>query len=366
MVHWMVGARPETTFQKRHYFVSSTFRSLGHPSQRRKMADSELPRPPPAPEERHESDGLMEIRRLTGTVVRMEVDQDPSERSTKKTKTMDVHHKENAEDCEMVKPYGPWMLAPRRTYRSGYAQKGKNYGRYGKEPLDGNSGKGTELAVPVESKKYNQPPGKPGDRRKVYSSSRFAVLVEDDLNEEINEIQEELTEGTQGRVDEEFINVDSVVTKLKGKGKRPSVQISEKQINNEKNKSRYAENFKNAETHENTTASQSQSKSNQAAASDTHVVVRGRASDKYVHKEIINNEDEEPMMQGITELQSFEHHGDPPDSYEDCMEEDLMHETVERDGNSIALEGGVGRGCDQSHYISKWVLLLLQTRPLSH
>nr|GMD35986.1 glutathione S-transferase T3-like [Ipomoea batatas] len=111
--------------------------------------------------------------------------------------------------------------------------------------------------------------------------------------------------------------------KLSGKGKRASVQVSEKQILNQKpsgkrdNRASISTNNEELVQSEKQNVRNTSSKPNQADAESSHIVVRGRAVDKVVRRETVYNGDLGYLETGGIDIDSLEHHGDPPNNLTD-------------------------------------------------
>nr|GMD53959.1 uncharacterized protein LOC109162703 [Ipomoea batatas] len=241
---------------------------------------------------------------------------------------------------EITESYGPWMLAPRRQNRPMNHQKGKNLNsRYENESLDNREAKGKDVIVSKESTKGKNIKKMTGREGSEANSSRFAILG--DLQEEDIVLGQE---NTSMEMHEELVGDDEEHyvaqggKKLSGKGKRASVQVSEKQILNQKssgkrdNRASISTNNEELVQSEKQNVRNTSSKPNQAAAESSHIVVRGRAVDKVVRRETVYNGDLGYLETGGIDIDSLEHHGDPPNNLTDYKEKEPGHECITGEG----------------------------------
>ncbi|XP_019174968.1 PREDICTED: uncharacterized protein LOC109170322 [Ipomoea nil] len=178
---------------------------------------------------------------------------------------------------EIVERYGTWMIAPKKMYRQNRSNNGKNKDQKGK---DWDGAKDPNGSMSGEKGSQNgKNKGKETVDQGIGSASMFAALSEDIVDETI-ELTEESNEGNQ--LENQVRKVGKSVGKNREKVRRPNVQISEKQITNEKNVHPGATQvMRKSHAAASTEASTSKrpSKSNQAAAGDTHTVARGIGAD---------------------------------------------------------------------------------------
>nr|GMD17366.1 uncharacterized protein LOC109158743 [Ipomoea batatas] len=198
--------------------------------------------------------------------------------------------------------YGTWMIAQR---------KNRNYQNTGDQRR--NTGRQTGGRFDYSKGKDN---GSQGNNTyhfnkagfKVWNNTRFGALenYEEEYDEEAQEehLQTDRPEGPTGAL-------------LAGKGKRPQVQISEAQLQND-NMRRNRENNMNKQTvfrekQKEKSAEKSRKHVNQAAETENHTVVRGFDNGNRVERTVINEEG------STTEISQFqaeasEHHQDPPNA----------------------------------------------------
>nr|GMC91907.1 uncharacterized protein LOC109169412 [Ipomoea batatas] len=174
--------------------------------------------------------------------------------------------------------------------------------------------KGKDVIVSKESNKGKNIKKMTGREGSEATSSRFAILgdlQEEDIVPGQENTSIEMHEELVGDDEEHYVAQGG--KKLSGKGKRASVQVSEKQILNQKPSGK-RDNRASISTNNEELV---HSKPNQAAAESSHIVVRGRAVDKVVRRETVYNGDLGYLETGGIDIDSLEHHGDPPNNLTD-------------------------------------------------
>ncbi|XP_019166933.1 PREDICTED: uncharacterized protein LOC109162703 [Ipomoea nil] len=236
---------------------------------------------------------------------------------------------------EIVERFGSWMIAPKRQYRSNNAQYGRNIHKDGKD-VPGTSKSNGNLPNAARIKSNAKGKQKEAENQGISIASRFAPLREE--NEE--QIDVEINESNGEDNGATFNNKGN---NNKDKGKRPNVQITEKQLANDmstSNRSKQPSKQTQVTPSSNANTSRKNTKSNQAAAEETHTVARGNLRDKSSVSTILFNDQLTPPMQGILEGSSLEHHGDPPDPIEVNMEDEPWHECDDEPGSGGTPKGG--------------------------
>lgn len=169
--------------------------------------------------------------------------------------------------------YGPWMPAPRRNRRG---RGGTTVLR--RNPGEGESGEGSQEPVGVKG-------------------SRFSIIADqDDITDNIEQ------EGAQ----------QSYVFKLgslnRGRGRRPNVQVNEKQIDKDYN-------IKDSQGQDVTVKKGLATRkpwSRRATEEKEHTVVMG-TKEKVSHRKVVTYEDDIMMVHETNEDEMPEHYSDPPD-----------------------------------------------------
>ncbi|XP_031124352.1 uncharacterized protein LOC116027066 [Ipomoea triloba] len=194
---------------------------------------------------------------------------------------------------EVVEDFGPWMLAQRKQRRFGNYNPRTNTGRKHQGNVDNTKNKEVQ-------KKHPQKP--------VGENSRFNVLY--DLEENDNE----QTEDCEQREVVQLNSRDHTAQPsrgLQGKGKRPQIQISAKQIDNDKNQPRQPSSDKPRERAE-SSKSGGMNGSNQAAAEVEHVVVRGTQKGKNITRTVVETGGVGEKSDSLLSHDAANHHQDPP------------------------------------------------------
>nr|GMC82869.1 uncharacterized protein LOC109162703 [Ipomoea batatas] len=197
---------------------------------------------------------------------------------------------------EISDSYGPWMIAKRSERRQNRYQgmkEGKQYGA-------GNQGSNGKKNMDT------------------LGGSRFEALQEND-QEEVNCVEEE---NIMHEPESSPNNTRGNIQPISSKGKRPSVQVNEKQILNEKAEkySGQTSNAANTSRGEKSSYSKRGYGGNKAGAAERHIVVRGEKYGKVSVATVVENEFETQRQEGLNEMVLLEHHEDPPKSNEDVSE----------------------------------------------
>nr|GLL21541.1 uncharacterized protein LOC109158743 [Ipomoea trifida] len=202
---------------------------------------------------------------------------------------------------ELKEPFGSWMLA-KKVSRRGRQSSNRGMETSRGEGLIGVIGKTTTPTLKVNGNSYN---------------TRFAVL--DTGEAEIEQTQEVMKEIL---IQSPKNKSPTTKSPLSSKGKRPSVQISEKQIINDKEPwAKRGSNTSAIREHPQRNGECS-SRNMQAAAQAEHTVVRGNNTNGgNVSITVVTHESDEQFF-GVPETMNEEHHNDPPDPLVDSMDED--------------------------------------------
>nr|GMD43978.1 uncharacterized protein LOC109158743 [Ipomoea batatas] len=202
---------------------------------------------------------------------------------------------------ELKEPFGSWMLA-KKVSRRGRQSSNRGMETSRGEGLIGVIGKTTTPTLKVNGNSYN---------------TRFAVL--DTGEAEIEQAQEVMDEIL---IQSPKNKSPTTKSPLSSKGKRPSVQISEKQIINDKEPwVKRGSNTSAIREHPQRNGECS-SRNMQAAAQAEHTVVRGNNTNGgNVSITVVTHESDEHFF-GVPETMNEEHHNDPPDPLVDSMDED--------------------------------------------
>nr|GMD97095.1 heat shock 70 kDa protein [Ipomoea batatas] len=197
---------------------------------------------------------------------------------------------------EIFDSYGPWMIAKRRERRQNHFQ-GRKEGRQIGAENQGSNGQ---------------------ENMRPSGGSQFKALQEDD-QDEINCVKEDNTmyepklspENTRGNVQPNY-----------SKGKRPSVQVNEKQILNEKAEkySGHTNKVANTSRGEKSSYSKKGQGGNKAGAAERHTVVRGEKFGMISVATVVDNESKTQRQEGLNEMAFLEHHDDPPIANEEEIE----------------------------------------------
>lgn len=208
----------------------------------------------------------------------------------------------NQEDIrpQMIRPeitdsFGPWMIAKRNTRRQDQKHNRK----------EGNKKGANQQANNVQEERK-------GGESSI-GGSRFATL-EEETQEEIQE--EQLVENGNiitGLVSGEKDVVHEKSKNNKQKGKRPAVQISEKQVRNSSNINMSKKNGLN-DSEKEVRAAQNPNihPRNKAGAAEEHVVVHGEKNGAKITTITVCNQEEDQGVRDIPDLTMQEHHNDPP------------------------------------------------------
>nr|GMD45262.1 Putative ATP-dependent RNA helicase DHX30 [Ipomoea batatas] len=138
-------------------------------------------------------------------------------------------------------------------------------------------------------------------------STRFNALYGLEDNEEIqgvetfHDLEEPQDNGNQ-----------SMRTNIQGKGKRPQVQVSEKQIENDKNTKQPVTKGQSSKVREESSRSGTLRRSKQAAAEAEHVVVRGSQGGKSITRTVVETEGGGGLADSLLSHDAAVHHQDPP------------------------------------------------------
>lgn len=209
-------------------------------------------------------------------------------------RTRKDNHQDNSPETkpEVKEAYGPWMIAarnPRRQYQNvGRKDGGKN-----------------------EREREMQRVSMEGGNVETHvAGSRYGILRE----ESVTEVEEN---GGEGRIATETTRERYVGSESKdrSRGRRPAVQVSEKQVMGEKGSGQAM----SKETESLIVRSKDHGQpnrikhANQAAAAEDHTVVRGENNGMNITKTVIrNNNNSLSIGHGIPEFAMDEHVNDPP------------------------------------------------------
>lgn len=192
---------------------------------------------------------------------------------------------------EITEPYGPWMIAKR-------TNRGSNQG--GHRKVSGNQGENIREANGKEMKEMKE---------KTTGGSRFDILSENIQEEEEEELTSE--EIWANRVNEE--NINGPTKNYKSKGKRPVIQVNEKQIRDKNEASERSQTgLSILNDKENETNNKARRGPNRAAAAEEHVVVHGEREGEIIKAMRVSNQEEGGILHGIPEFEAGDHHSDPP------------------------------------------------------
>lgn len=204
---------------------------------------------------------------------------------------------------EISKAYGPWMLAPWISWRRGQSYKSK-----------GTVEKQQEKANERINIKNGMSDGRKGN-------TRYDILAEEELIAEIMQTDGDYSRQENGSNNENDKR-DNKKAQLQGRGKRPTIQITEKQVSNmnfkegagpsagPSNKLVKSQARKDNQSG-NPMVTKAHKGSNKAAAYETHVVVRGNNSNKSVTRDTVGMHDDTSLLSSIPELEMVEHFNDP-------------------------------------------------------
>lgn len=186
--------------------------------------------------------------------------------------------------------------------------------------------------------KYRNNGNKSKNKERNAEGSRFYIL-EKEVNEQDEtdfqkEANSELNMSTTGSA--RLGGADRM------KGRRPSVQVSEKQImrNNAVSTSKNNENKNKEKITEAPGRGMGYKQHNRAGAAEEHVVVRGEKNGEIIIEERVMNEGMEQASYGLPKINIYEHFSDPPYTrgidvegvdmdYEEFPGDDVrMHEVV--------------------------------------
>nr|GMD86277.1 ribonuclease H [Ipomoea batatas] len=167
--------------------------------------------------------------------------------------------------------------------------------------------------------------------------SRFEALQEND-QEEVNCVEEE---NIMHEPESSPNNTRGNMQPISSKGKRPSVQVNEKQILNEKAEkySGQTSNAANTSRGEKSSYSKRGYGGNKAGAAERHIVVRGEKFGKVSVATVVENEFETQRQEGFNEMVLLEHHEDPPKSNEDVSEVVIEEKDSACDGGGTMEDG---------------------------
>lgn len=191
----------------------------------------------------------------------------------------------------LLEPYGPWMFATKRGNRVSNWSQSKARGGISAEASKRDGGKnGKSITTDFSGK------------------SRFDVLNEASLEDDEVDNEPTSEELWANKVNGEGNNGPKGTTKAKGK--RPNVQINEKQIMGKKGPAYEEGNAQDENSGVRPVCRTTQKKTvNRAAAAEDHVVVHGERNGAHVTSVRVTNSEEAAVLQCIPVL---EHHSDPP------------------------------------------------------
>ncbi|XP_031120937.1 uncharacterized protein LOC116024177 [Ipomoea triloba] len=215
---------------------------------------------------------------------------------------------------ELTEDYGTWMVAPKpkRNYT-------KNQGNKNQGSADGG--------------RKDQQEARKGKNHNEQSGSRFANLA-DTTNEEDDQSVEEL----MGEQVNKQSRAQVANNSRQSKGKRPTAQVSKKQIEGNNLHGMHKRQPESGEpsTRRSNNKRAHQVQNNRAGAASEHTLVMGDKNGPQsvqVFETEVENDPE--CMGGTTDL--HEHHGDPPDDdFLDAQEQTDQHEGVVCFGDSEA------------------------------
>lgn len=210
---------------------------------------------------------------------------------------------------EIMEDYGIWMIAqkPKRNYATNPGNKNQGERDSGKrnhekkEQLAESNGKKTTTD---KRKTKNQ------DRRE--SGSRFATLADDELHG----VHEDVTTEEENLEEPKETSNPSQNPKTAGpsKGRRSTVQASERQIEGNNKYGTHKQHTDNGVTNPSQTRRELQTKNvpNRAAAENEHTLVMGDRSGASSSQVVCLDDKERSELLSLEELYNPEHHGDPP------------------------------------------------------
>ncbi|XP_031111999.1 uncharacterized protein LOC116015971 [Ipomoea triloba] len=212
---------------------------------------------------------------------------------------------------EIMEDYGTWMIAPKRKRNYTKNQENRNQGArdYGKKNHEGKDQERT-----ANGKKIKQSKGTNTDREGKGSGSRYATLAEDNMHEEVYEGNME--DQSNGVSNEQPKQGESSKPGVATKGKRASVQASEKQIEgNNKHGTHKKQPVQNKQNPPHVRREQTQrTNPNRAAAENEHTLVTGDKNGATTSHVVRLDEGDQSNCIPIEELTNPEHHGDPPET----------------------------------------------------
>ncbi|XP_031124347.1 uncharacterized protein LOC116027061 [Ipomoea triloba] len=211
-----------------------------------------------------------------------------------------------------AKPYGPWMIAPRRDRR----------------PTGRPAGPGKTVAIE----------GLPGNvsaagPRANTSGSRFAPL-EDDPTSENHSALEDSREPVHQRETQPAQQTAATTTRNQ-RTRRANVVVNERQIINEPAEGRLVSVL---EKEESSRANQSASRPRRAAEEDEHVVICGEQGGQVINETRVVTGDAIAVAPNVNSNPMSEHHADPPNAWDE--EGDAVME-IENPNELDQAEGGV-------------------------
>lgn len=200
------------------------------------------------------------------------------------------------------------MIASRRS--KSYHTRQDNYRGNGRNgSIKEGASKGKEGgAQKWQQKKINE------GNFKIWDNSRFFVLDESANYEETEEPKDKNYEGPIG-------------TKLARRCKRPQVQITKAQLENDKNRTGDGESAQGRTLGKNEASKNKGMKgraSKQAAEEEQFTVVRGYEGGSRVERTVITEEDED-VEDLLPPIEMTEHHQDPP-RVDMLMDEECLHD----------------------------------------
>lgn len=230
---------------------------------------------------------------------------------------------------EITENYGSWMLVQRKSRRN--TKKVENKEGNKRSWYQSNQSQRDHGAT---SRKYVQSgAGKGIETATAWGNNMFDILG-DGANPEERPAHGNYEQGN----DEQAMHG----TGLKGRGRRPTIQINEKYIaNSEPNKPKN-EQIKGSKEMKGGRSRGDLTRQNRAAAENEHILVRGTDKGRMITKETILHEKSVPKeAQGDLEM-SDEHHQDPPMGFEE--EDAIMDEQdyVDSEMMGITQEGCFG------------------------
>ncbi|XVE54271.1 hypothetical protein DITRI_Ditri03aG0067300 [Diplodiscus trichospermus] len=240
----------------------------------------------------------------------------PLDKRDERNRQVFESRKEEIVNAEVLEDYGPWMLVRKKSRKEDRQSDLRN----GKSTLHENG----KLSL---------------QRKGDINGGSFTVLADED--------EKQLGDGPVQEVGASSSKdaVSEKVGQLSGRSRRPSVQITKKEVENKqgttlgnKGQHKYDDGWKKL--------GKSLHKSNnvgilrQAAAKSKHTLVRGTQGGKNITREVIQND---PPFMGFTlvDNEAFEHHNDPSENEMLDHDDTLMNE---ENGGDFG-EGGSDRNC---------------------